>query len=315
MLAAGKKTRTAERLWGSRKDPRNFRRHMTYFAQACDALDIMVNELHTYEEAVDAMAEAMEYMWAEKRRPATVIRDVKGAVSTTYAYVYGKQMSEHKMIQDLLKAYLHSNPPIKQPLKLKWKLKQLLDHFRAQRRPRYLEWDALIAKTACLLRIFVALRLTEAMQLQCEDTEPNEDQSEWEFVVQIKLKDHRDIITVHKNDDETIDPIAHLIELRERIRTIGEEAENGSFWIRYDGSAVRYETVRRSVVSVMHEAGIDDTHAYHLKHAALTALVEENALPVNITNFARHKNGSTTYLDNYAVMTGSKKCASVLAKL
>ena len=109
--------------------------------------------------------------------------------------------------------------------------------------------------------------------MDAEETEPTA--TAWEFAVVLKGNVDKSIVIIPRNRETALDPIRHLLELRDRIRQRKGETdcmEETGFWMKENGKRMSYDAIRSTCVRTMAAAGIRDTHGYHLKHAAITEL-------------------------------------------
>jgi hypothetical protein len=131
---------------------------------------------------------------------------------------------------------------------------------------------------------------------------------------------YQQTVVLRRGSDRDLDPIAHLLELRWRIRLLrrrraGISSGSDSFWIREGGGEYSYNAMAALVRTVLRDVGISNARTYHIKHAAATALVDAKVAGDRVTEFLCHKQGSTLYLSNYADRTNDDECTDLLAKL
>ena len=259
----------------------------------------------------------MQHLISAKKMKATVVQGVSSSVSTLGSYVYERSLASSPVIRGLNRSFSRQQPRLKRTLHLHWGLGDLWRYIRTlpplQQRP----WSKLVGLTICLARGLTGKRLTEIEQFGRRETRPNADCSAWPFHVLCKGKRYRETVVLRRGDDPAVDPVAHAFELDRRISLLQppNEPESDSLWIREDGRAYSYEAISALVVETMHSAGISDSHGYHIKHAATTALVRASVPSEQITAFLNHKHGSTVYLNHYADLSSDNSCAAILAKL
>jgi site-specific recombinase XerD len=104
-------------------------------------------------------------------------------------------------------------------------------------------------------------------------------------------------------EEEALDPIRHLVQLRNRIRKKKAESdecmEETCFWMKENGSKMGYDAIRAACTETMAAAGIQDTHGHHLKHAVVTELERAGTRTERIVEYARHKPGSGVWAEHY----------------
>ena len=148
--------------------------------------------------------------------------------------------------------------------------------------------------------------------MDAEQTEPTA--TGWNFVVRLKGHADLDEITVPRLKELAIDPVRHLIELRDRVRAekakrTGTGIEDTVFWMRESGRKMNPQDLRNSSAALMQAAGTTDTHGYLLKHMILTELRERGLPSEEIAEFARHKPGSRTWGARYMDWNASMQAA------
>jgi hypothetical protein len=173
-----------------------------------------------------------------------------------------------------------------------------------------------VGKTIVLVRTFGRLRFTELENLDAEAGEP--DANGWSFITTIKMHADPEVVTVPRLRELALDPVRHLLQLRDRIRlkrTEMECMEQTVFWMREDGRRMSYENIRTACKESMRAAGIDDNKPHHLKSAAITELQRSAVPPVEIVAYARHKQGSYTWANNYLDTGNSRESVQRLASV
>jgi hypothetical protein len=87
----------------------------------------------------------------------------------------------------------------------------------------------------------------------------------WSFLIRIKRRTTLEEIPVLGGEDDKMNPILFLLELRKRVRASRHGKHNNTFWTYDDGKAMSVRAIRASTVRFMKKAGIKDTHGYHIK--------------------------------------------------
>jgi hypothetical protein len=107
-------------------------------------------------------------------------------------------------------------------------------------------------------------------------------------------------------------------EMRNRIREKKAETEEEgvcmeetTFWMKENGKRLKYSGLRQANQDTMRAAGINDT-AYHLKHVVMTELNMAGVGPEAMTEYARHKQGSTMWASRYVDWKNSKESLDIL---
>jgi site-specific recombinase XerD len=160
----------------------------------------------------------------------------------------------------------------------------------------------LIGVTIILVRVFGRLRFTELESLDAEATEPDE-RGRWRFVTTIKLHRRPNQICIDRQPEEALDPVRHLLLIRERVRkmrrSVEEDGGESSFWVDENGRKMSYKQIRARVIEVMTAAGISNPKPHQLKAAAITELKKRGAAEADLTQYARHVHGSSTWAKHY----------------
>jgi hypothetical protein len=305
-----------ESLWKKRgvQAQNNFRRCLWYFYNACSSIGMNPESISSYEQARGALRSAMEMLSKEGKRSARVIGDVKSAVSIMFGYRFSDKpaLATERVAKDLLLAYHRQKPTQKKHLELCFTWKELAIGLATLPLPAELDTHELVGKTACIVRGMTGLRTTEIVQLNPEDTDPSPDGEKWSFWVRIKGRLDLERVTIEKNADAHIDPIAHLLQIRTRGRRRTPALRCPSFWLRDDGSLMSAAVIRAESAKTMQAVGIKDTHSYHIKHAAATALVDSGVAEAKIRSFLRHRQSSRVLMENYVDLHNNQECVKVL---
>jgi hypothetical protein len=160
--------------------------------------------------------------------------------------------------------------------------------------PSDLDFSELTAITIVHLVVFRGLRFAEIHRLNPTDFPSSPDG--WKFWVVVKGHRKRELITIFPSQDPHLDTLSLLIELYNRIKSHFKEHDSPkSLWFKNVGSLqpLTYEEMRNAASSVLSDANIKEHRPYHIKHATLTFLAEQNVPNEEITAFARHTFGST----------------------
>jgi hypothetical protein len=244
-----------------------------------------------------------------------VLSGVKSAVSILFSLRFPNKpkLSTDTRVQAAVNFYYRQKPPLQTRPELKFKLDHIRSGFAAQGLPHELTMTQLTGKTICLLRAFRALRSTEVAQLR-RSTKPSADGKYWDFDVRIKRRKHREVVRVYGHSDARLCPVAHLLELKNRLKNSPARHETDSFWINQRGRKASVQTIRSASRTAMLAIGVDDSKSYHLKHAAATALADAGVPITNIKVFLRHCQNSTTAADRYIDVHKDKQCVDVVMK-
>lgn len=314
----GLEDETVQDCWDERtKSQRRYRREMRYYADALRGLNIDPGGLTTYQEAERSVLRALRWLKVNTNLSAAVIRHVKSTVCVTFSYQTAwPRMTASSILRATLFAQQKRNPTVVRPLQLDWTIKDMWRHYRQLPPLGRLPWDTLVSKTIVLTRVFGRLRYTELEQLDAEATEP--DAKGWRFVTQIKLHKYLNEITIDRLHEEALDPVRHLLQLRDRIRRRKGEIEcmeETTFWMKENGEKMTYGDIRRAVTGDMEAAGIKKARPHQLKHAAITELQRRRVPEEEIVAFARHKPGSKTWAANYLDTENSRNSIQKLVSL
>jgi hypothetical protein len=311
--------RTVQDCWDERKGntQRKFRRELRYYVDGLKALNIDPRTIDSFEKAEQAILKVVHWLHDVMGKSPSVVSDTVSTVGVMYGYKASlSKLSASKALRSAIKVMKRRKPKVRRELKLNWKLADLWRHFRSQGVPEDLVWDDLVCKCVCLARVFGRLRYTEIQQLDAEEREPTTEG--WEFVVMLKGRVEATVITIARNEELALDPVQHLIELRERIRKKKRERvcmEETGFWMMEDGKKMGYDEIREAGARAMRAAGIEDNRSYHMKHAAITELQRLRVQPENIVAFARHRQGSTVWASSYLDSGNSLNSVEELLKL
>jgi hypothetical protein len=297
--------------WNERKTQSRFRREMRYFWEALVALNINPVTLNSAALAENALVRALRWLREERRddkgRPAhlsaSVCSHVSSAVCTTFAYISSwPKLTGSTSLRATLRAQQRADPVVERDVELSWELAQLWRFIRALPPMARLPWLMLIGVTIILLRVFGRLRFTELDQLDAEATEPDAS-GRWRFVTLIKLHRRPQQICVDSLREVALDPIRHLLMVRNKVRKMKENMEeameNTGFWVNENGTKMSYAQIRNSVIEVMRAAGIPNPKPHQLKAAAITELKKRGVCDADLVQYARHVHGSHTWANFY----------------
>lgn len=305
-------------LWEKRCEQarNNFRRCLRYFHEACEKRGIVAEELRRYKDVRLALHKAMAQLRREGQRSPRVIGDVKTAVSVTYGYRFPDKplLTHDRVARDLLASYMKGTPVRRPQLEIPFTWQQLAAGLKQLPLPADLETPALAGKTACLVRATTGTRTTEIAQIDREATKPSPDGRTWSFWLRVKNRPQLEKVTVHKNDDVRIDPIAHLLEMRTRARRTPTASSCHSIWLRADGSKMTPRVIRAATVKTMHAAHVNDNCSYHLKHCVATYLIDAGLRESEIRSFLRHSQSSRVLEERYIDFHNNNKCIRALTE-
>jgi hypothetical protein len=317
LAQTGRSESLIDTLWKARctKAQDSFRRSLRYYVEGCEALQINPLRINSYNRAEHSLSEVMQRMFDAGKYSVRVIADMKTAVSILFSLRLPRRpkLSEDHVVQTLLQSYTRQRPLRKKRLHLPYTHSQYKEGARKQMLPGQLSTRMLHGKTIDLLRSMHSLRTTEAAQMDREATSPSLDGSSWTFDLKIKGSGVQEV-TIKRNADVHLDPIAHLLEVRRRARLTDAAAGNTSMWLRDDGTVMSEQALRNASKAAMQDAGIDDNCSYHLKHMAATELMDKGVDPEKIRSFMRHRKSSNYLLDNYVDDHNSKECVDVLGE-
>jgi site-specific recombinase XerD len=318
LAQTGRSARQIDALWKVRctKAQDNFRRSLRYFVDYCKALHVDPLRIHTYHKAEHTLTEAMQRMFDSNKHSVRVIADMKTAVSILFGLRLTRKpiLAEDRVVKTLLRSYNHQRPLLKKTLHLPYTHKQYKDGAKQQPLPAQLSTRMLHGKTIDLLRAMHAVRTTEAAQMDREASDPSPDGSTWTFQLLIKHKGFKQEVTVKRNADIHLDPIAHLLEVRRRARLTKTAATNRFMWLRDNGTLMSENALRNASRDSMKDAGINDKRSYHLKHMAATDLMDKGVHPEKIRSFLRHSRASNALMDNYVDDHNGKECVDILGE-
>jgi hypothetical protein len=269
-----------------------------------EALDIEIESITSVEKAEKALARAMHWLKEKANLNPSVIEGVKSSVSVMYGYnIEWRRLSESCLLKAMVRTMKMIEPRIRRGVMLNWDLRLMWRYIRGKSVIARLSWDDLMEITVVLVKVLGRLRYTEMEVLDSEETEPEE--NGWRLLTRIKGDIENREVKIEKIREQALDPVRHLIEIRNRIRRkkaeAREEEENGdndnnntnnsnngngniwstvnetTFWWRENGKKMNYTAIRKAAIECMRKAGITDKKAHHLKHAAVTALEKAGA--------------------------------------
>jgi site-specific recombinase XerD len=259
----------------------------------------------------------MQWMWESEKKPtARVMTEMKTAVSTLFRlrFTSSPSLADNAVVQSMVKSFRRQKPVLKRRPQLNWKWAQMKDFLRTQQPPHLLTRQQLSDKAVTLVRAFTGLRSTEVRQLVREKTNPSADGRSWKFVILGKRRTDKEEIVVPGHSEIRLDPIAHLVELRKRVRQMRYAKTNKSFWVRRNGKEMGEGAIRKASARMMAAAGIKDKRSYHLKHATATELMDRRIEPEKIRSFLRHSQSSKALMKNYVDLHNNAECVEVLGE-
>jgi site-specific recombinase XerD len=172
----------------------------------------------------------------------------------------------------------------------------------------------LVRKCVALVMATTGARFTEIAQFSREDSDPEDSNSKWSFVVRVKNRRYAQPVVLHHTQTESIDPIRAMIEMRERVRRMHLQPtkQDDFFWYDERGKAMSIDEIRGAALDLMHAAGIHDARAYHIKHATVSWLHKQGVPADQIIRFIRHALGSTTYMQYYLSEDLGERCTGII---
>jgi site-specific recombinase XerD len=270
------------------------------FAKVCSELKLEWKGLTTVDQLQHILTTVLDWSgrngaklyWLEKMRTA---------ISVLYDYKFRLKMSDNPLVKTVIHAHALKQLPVKSPLRLKWELPQLIQHINKIGKNQNLTHAKLTQKCIALLMATTCARFTEIEQFSLNSTDPEENDSRWDFIVKIKNREYKQPIELHAMTHIDVNPIEAMKELRNRIRKrIRDKGRtDDTFWYTDDWSVMITPQIRQAALQMMQEAGIADIRPYHIKHASITWLKKNGASADEIRRIARHAPGSTIYIDNY----------------
>jgi hypothetical protein len=241
---------------------------------------------------------------------------MKSAISVLFNYKFHQEMSDNPMVQTIVRAHTMHDLPVRSPLRLDWELPQLLQYIAGMGSNRDLTHTLLVQKCVVLVMATTCARFTEMEQFGLEDSDPAADGSHWTFIVRVKNRDYRQPIILHATQNDNINPIKAMSELRERVRKKREmcEMKSNTFWYTPTATVMSYNEIRHAAQLLLLAAGIRDRRPYHIKHATISWLYKQHVPSEQIIRFIRHALSSTTFLEYYLSDDLGERCTGVIER-
>jgi hypothetical protein len=257
-------------------------------------LKIPVKSINSGDSAVKITARVFHYVVEAKWNNAK-LRNMKTAIAKLFSAVFSIDFTTNVLIKDIIQSHINTDPPKKEHLSLKWKLEDLLTFLRGRPLPHNCSFRELTTLSIVHLVVFKGLRFAEIHRLSPIETTPGPEG--WKFWLVIKNHRAKESITIFPSNDQHLDTLNMLLELKRRIHSKIEDnlSNHNTFWYNEIGGSISpmsYNEVRQSAAEVLELAGINETRPYHIKHAVLTFLAEQKVSPAEVTAFARHSYGS-----------------------
>jgi site-specific recombinase XerD len=287
----------AESTW------RNYRRGFTLFSVLLKRSGVDPLTIKDVDTAVAALIRALKVA-CEIKSKLSAIFVMKTAVIRLFSFMFNVDLSHMPMVKMALRCLTLNDLPRKEMLRLRWSVDQLLMYLMNLPMFELMEFNQLTAVAIVLCMAFTALRFSEIYNLDIQESSPSEDKSEWKFWVHVKGHDFKEPVILHRIDNCHLDPVSALSTLRIRLCALvagGKEKPIG-FWYKVldkDCSPLSYDGVRGAAMQILHQAGINETKPYHIKHAVLTCLHESGASARDIAAFARHRFESMAAYQHY----------------
>jgi hypothetical protein len=273
---------------------RNYRRGLADYARLLQLLKIEVESISDFDTARRISSSVFDYAYKENWNVMRM-KTMKTAVAKLFTAVFGCDFTNVPLVRDILTAQVNRQPPKKERLSLKWKLENLIDYLKSRPRPLSLSFSELTAVAIVHLMAFKSMRFSEIFSLSPSDTSPTDEG--WKFWLVVKGHRVKESICIFPAADGSLDTLGTLIELRNRLRSrLCQQSDSiPSFWYKEEGTCLvrmTYNEVRGAAKCVLEAAGINEHRPYHIKHATLTFLAEQNVPHEEVTAFARHSYGS-----------------------
>jgi site-specific recombinase XerD len=242
------------------------------------------------------------------------LKGMRRAVSILYSYKFDWEASTDTIVKAVMRAHTLRQLPVKEPLKLTWELPEMFRHIVQMGDNRDLTDGQLTQKCICLVMATTAARFTEIAQFSLNDTDPEESDSTWSFIVRVKNREYKQPIVLHPMQHMEIDPVVAMQELRQRVRKKKKTRHliDDTFWYNERWSMMSMCEIRQAAKQLLLDAGIDETRPYHIKHATVTWLSKQGIAADRIVRFIRHALGSTVYVQHYLSEDLGEMCTKVI---
>jgi site-specific recombinase XerD len=291
---------------------RNYRRGFTAFSNLLQETSFQLEQLTDKKLAATALVEVLRIAF-EKKFTVSAVSLMRTAMIRLFSFVFDEDFSKMKVFQVALKYYKRDKLPKKDVLHLKWSIEDLFRYLMTLAPFEDLPFEKLVGVTLVLCIVFTALRYTEIQRLSMETDEPDLKEGYLKLWTQVKGHEYLEPVFLHVMNEPRLDPVAALMELKRRIKEYDQKEKH--FWCKVvDGKleTLSYNEIRKVVIEVLAEAGIDEKHPYHIKHAVLTCLDKNGASAREIATFARHRFESMTAYKHYLSSDRGKKSVTSL---
>jgi site-specific recombinase XerD len=285
------------------------------FVAVCAELKQEWKELASVDQLQHILVKVLD--WSGKQGAKLYwLKKMRTAISVLYDYKFNQQIADSALVKTVIHAYAIKQPPVKQPLRLKWTLPQLMQHIDHMGSNTSLTNQDLTKKCITLLLITTCARFTEIEQFSMNGSDPDETDSKWDFIVKIKNREYRQPVELHGMKNVHIDPIIAMKELRRRIRQErkGKHRQEDTFWYTKEWTVMTETHLRQAALHLLQDAGIADNKPYHIKHATITWLKKKGISADEIRRLARHAPTSTVYLENYLSEDMGIACNEMIEK-
>jgi site-specific recombinase XerD len=291
---------------------RNYRRGFTTFSNLLEETSFHLKQLTDKKLAVTALVEVLRLAF-RKNLTFSAVSVMRTAMVRLFSFIFDEDFSKMKVFEVALKYYKRDKLPKKDVLDLKWSVDDLFKYLLTLAPFEELPFEKLVGVTLVLCIIFTALRYTEIQRLSMETEEPDLSEGYWKLWTQVKGHEYLEPVFLHVINEPHLDPVAALMELKRRVKEYDQGEKR--FWCKVvDGKleALSYNEIRKVVIEILTEAGIDEKHPYHIKHAVLTRLDKKGASAKDIATFARHRFDSMTAYKHYISSDKGKKSVASL---
>jgi site-specific recombinase XerD len=270
------------------------------FVWICDTLSLKWSKLSTWDELHRISIQVLD--WAGKNEaPIYWLKKIRSAISVLYSYKLRMEGRENAIVDSIVHVHTLQQLPVRIPLRLKWDLSQLLIYIEQMGDNQDLTHVQLTRKCVALVMATTGARFSEVAQFSLNATDPQEDDTRWDFMVKIKNREYLQPVELHRIQHIGINTIAASKDLRQRIRKKRKEKhkEEDTFWYDKEWNVMKRKDITEAEQQLLKQAGINETRPYHIKHAAVTWLSQHGVAPDWIVRFLWHKQSSTVYVDYY----------------
>jgi site-specific recombinase XerD len=291
---------------------RNYRRGFTMFYQIISGEHLDISEIKSVDMALSMMVRALKVSF-QKKLKLSAVSLMKTAMVRVFEFIFNVQFANLPIFRMAMKFYTSDNLPRKEFLRLQWSVDTLLKFIMKKSVFKDQGFNELVGVCSVLCMAFTALRFTEMYKLNMNATDPDHAHGFWKLWTQVKGHNYLEPVFLHVVEEPNLNPVAALLELRNRIRVI--DGKEDSFWHRLESNRLiplTYDELRGVAAQVLKEAGIEENRPYHIKHAVMTCLDESGVSAKDIAAFARHRFESMAQYKHYVSYDGGKKNVSVI---